>query len=176
MILEKRQGSNLNRRKLKVISQTPDEIIVDIERADNIVGGREGTRISADTLNTYFNDINSSLEALSRELGTVVKVAGVDQALVEFVSNPQTQIDSKLNVSATAADSAKLGGKTEGQLSVNHAATAGTATSCTTSVNLTGDQTLSGNKTVANGYSLRFTNGTTTRSISIDSSGNLIIS
>ena len=48
-----RIGNNLNRRKLTIVSQTANEMIVDVERADSIEQGNEGTPITASTLNSF---------------------------------------------------------------------------------------------------------------------------
>lgn len=56
MIFQDRTGTNLNRKKIKIISQTPTEIIADIERADTPVV--EGTTINANVFNTFQGEIN----------------------------------------------------------------------------------------------------------------------
>lgn len=45
-----RQGQNLNRKKLTIISQTPTEMIVDVARYDNAT--TEGTPINANVSTT----------------------------------------------------------------------------------------------------------------------------
>lgn len=42
-----RISENPNRRKLNIISQTPNTIIADIERADTVIGNQTGTPINA---------------------------------------------------------------------------------------------------------------------------------
>ena len=68
MTFKNREGSNLNRRKIKIISQTPTEIIADIERADNVT--EEGTKINAEMFNNFEAQINTastnSTEALDK--------------------------------------------------------------------------------------------------------------
>ena len=58
MIFQDRTGSNLNRKKIKIISQTPTEIIADIERADTPI--IEGTTINASVFNTFQNEIDTA--------------------------------------------------------------------------------------------------------------------
>ena len=58
MNFENRQGTNLNRKRIKIISQTPTEIIADIERADNPTV--EGTDINATVFNNFQNEINTA--------------------------------------------------------------------------------------------------------------------
>ncbi len=86
-----RVGSNLNRRKLSIVSQTPNEMIVDVFRADGDVTS-EGTKLTASKLNEVFNEIKSELT--SQDKGTKVKVGGIGQEELEFTSAPQTQIDN----------------------------------------------------------------------------------
>lgn len=66
MIFQDRTGSNLNRKKITIISQTPTEIIADIERADNPIN--EGTTINASVFNTFQENINLSNETSTQAL------------------------------------------------------------------------------------------------------------
>ena len=59
MIFNDRQGTNLNRKRLTIISQTPTEIIADVERADTVT--QEGTKINASVFNSFQNSIDSAL-------------------------------------------------------------------------------------------------------------------
>lgn len=58
MEFKDRQGNHLNRKKLKIISQSPTEMIVDMERYDNAT--EEGTQINAQVFNNFQSEINSS--------------------------------------------------------------------------------------------------------------------
>ena len=58
MEFKDRKGTNLNRKKIKIISQTPTEIIADIERFDNVT--EEGTEINANVFNTFQSEINTA--------------------------------------------------------------------------------------------------------------------
>lgn len=89
-----RVGSNLNRRKLSIVSQTPNEMIVDVFRADGDVTS-EGTKLTASKLNEVFNEIKSELT--SQDKGTKVKVGGIGQEELEFDSDPQEQIEEIKN-------------------------------------------------------------------------------
>lgn len=139
MSFTNRIANHINRRRIKVISQTPTEIIADIERADENVTN-QGTLINAQTFLDMQAEIQSALDTVSNGIGTFTFVNGQKQTRVDFASDPQTQINGKLNATAQAVDSAKLGGKTESQLSVSNANT------CSSSVNLTGNQTITGTK------------------------------
>ena len=58
MEFKDRKGKNLNRKKLKIISQTPTELIVDMERFDEVE--EEGTKIDASVFNTFQSEISIS--------------------------------------------------------------------------------------------------------------------
>lgn len=59
MVFNDRESQNPNRRKLKIVSQGPNEIIADIERADTVIGA-EGTPINAKLLNDWNAVINTA--------------------------------------------------------------------------------------------------------------------
>ena len=67
MEFKDRKGKNLNRKKLKIISQTPTELVVDMERFDEVE--EEGTKIDASVFNTFQSEIsisnNNSSNAIS---------------------------------------------------------------------------------------------------------------
>ena len=58
MEFKDRTGKNLNRKKLKIISQSPTEMIVDMERFDE--ANEEGTKINASVFNTFQQEIDSA--------------------------------------------------------------------------------------------------------------------
>ena len=58
MEFKDRTGENLNRKKLKIISQSPTEMIVDMERFDE--ANEEGTKINASVFNTFQQEIDSA--------------------------------------------------------------------------------------------------------------------
>ena len=58
MLFKDRTGTNLNRKRIKIISQTPTEIIADIERADNV--SEEGTTINAAVFNSFQSSIDTA--------------------------------------------------------------------------------------------------------------------
>ena len=69
MEFKDRQGQNLNRKKIKIISQTPTEIIADIERYDTVT--EEGTLINAEVFNKFQTQINQANNEASSALSTV---------------------------------------------------------------------------------------------------------
>ena len=89
-----RTGENLNRRKLTIISQTPNEMIVDIARADNL-DTENGTKIDADTLNSKFQSIVNQINTV--DTGTMVKIGSEFCPDLTFTSDPQTQINTTNN-------------------------------------------------------------------------------
>lgn len=77
-----------NRKKIKIISQTPTEIIADIERNDN--ASINGTPINAET----FTDLETLITEAS---GTTVTIGNSAVPEVSFTSDPQTQINQILS-------------------------------------------------------------------------------
>ena len=67
MIFQDRTGTNLNRKKITIISQTPNEIIADIERADNPT--IEGTPINASVFNAFQQSIDNASNNATNALG-----------------------------------------------------------------------------------------------------------
>ena len=89
-----RVGNNLNRRKLTIVSQTPNEMVVDVTRDDSDITS-EGSKLTASKLNEVFNKIKSELN--SQDKGTKVKINEVGQEGLNFTSDPQTQITNIVN-------------------------------------------------------------------------------
>ena len=59
MVYTNRVSAHPNRRKLKKISETASEMIVDIEYADDATS--EGTKINADLLNSFETKIDAKV-------------------------------------------------------------------------------------------------------------------
>ena len=89
-----RVGNNLNRRKLTIVSQTPNEMVVDVTREDSDITS-EGSKLTASKLNEVFSEIKSELN--SQDKGTKVKINGIGQEELNFTSDPQTQITNIVN-------------------------------------------------------------------------------
>lgn len=75
MEFKDRKGKFLNRKKLKVISQTPTEIIVDVERYDEPT--EEGTKIDASVFNDFQNQINQANSTASQASSIAVSAKEV---------------------------------------------------------------------------------------------------
>ena len=96
-----RESNYSNRRKLKIVSQTPNEIIVDIERLDEKTG-EDGTSVNATTFNEIFAQITAA------EKGSVVKVKNANGEYeskdIQFDSDPQMQINNEATTRANFDD------------------------------------------------------------------------
>lgn len=125
MEFKDRQATFPNRKKLTIISQSPNEIIADVERFDN--ASVLGTKINAEVFNDLQQQINTAntnadeantianqalkkvneLEDVIADRGATVLFGDTKQAIVKFNSNPQEQIDNKLekNFSSYSAKS-----------------------------------------------------------------------
>ena len=68
--IKNRISSTPNRRKLKIINQTADEILADIEMADNPT--EEGTAINAEILNNIQDVAYEALNQVTNKQGSVV--------------------------------------------------------------------------------------------------------
>ena len=88
-----RTGANLNRRKLTIISQTPNEMIVDVARFDNL-DPDNGSKINAETLNSKFQSIVNQINTM--DTGTMVKIGTEFCPDLTFTSDPQTQITNEV--------------------------------------------------------------------------------
>ena len=104
MEFKDRQGQNLNRKKIKIISQSPTEIIADIERYDTVT--EEGTQINAEVLNTFQAQIDQAGYEASSAL-SIVNVANnkSDEAKIN-ASEALTKAKTALTNSETALNKA----------------------------------------------------------------------
>ena len=91
---ENRVGENLNRRKLTIISQSPNELIVDVDRLDKNIT-TEGTKINAETLNSKFQSILNQINTV--DTGTKIKIGTEFCRDLTFSSDPQTQITNEIS-------------------------------------------------------------------------------
>lgn len=95
-----RNSENSSRKRIKIISQSPTEIIADIERADTVKEGVVGTQINANTFLALKEEIRSVLDMVTSGAGTFITYNGQKQDVVNFDSDPQIQINNKLTNSA----------------------------------------------------------------------------
>ena len=95
-----RKGSNLNRRKLTIVSQTPNEMIVDIERADSATIA--GSIISADTLNNFQDEIDTANSNASSALSTANSASTTAQT-ANTTANSANQTATSADTKATTA-------------------------------------------------------------------------
>lgn len=79
-----RQGSNLNRRKLTIISQNPEEMIVQVDRADSDFVTVPSSPITSADLNAIITKINQLTTDVTEKTGTVITINGQAQATYEL--------------------------------------------------------------------------------------------
>ena len=104
MTFQNRQGTNLNRRRLTIISQTPTEIIADIERADNAT--IEGTKIDASVFNTFQDSINSANSNATNALANSTSAISTANQASNDASNALSVANSASNTANSANTSA----------------------------------------------------------------------
>ena len=91
-----RESQFPNRRIIKIISQTPNEIIADIERDEGNVSNN-GTKINAEQFQNIETKLNNLQTQVTNKQGTIVKINEVSQENINFESDPQTQINNIFN-------------------------------------------------------------------------------
>ena len=101
---ENRVSTHPNRRKLTIISQSPTEIIADIERADKNTT-KEGTKIDAEELQVIINKVNDLEDKIGETAGTFVYVDDEFKTQLSFTSDPQTQINNEATTRANVDNS-----------------------------------------------------------------------
>lgn len=100
MIFQNRQGTNLNRKRLTIISQTPTEIIADIERADNPT--QEGTKIDA----SVFNAFQASIDTANTNANNALTNSATAISTANQISSDATSALTTANAANTNASSA----------------------------------------------------------------------
>lgn len=108
MEFKNREGENLNRRKLTIISQNENEMIVDVERAEtNIIN--EGTSLTAEVLNVWNGKIDTAYNSAN--------VANSKSNSAETKSNLALQkAEDALNNVIDSASALGLDGGVQGQV------------------------------------------------------------
>ena len=111
MIFQDRQGTNLNRKKIKIISQTKDEIIADIERADTVT--QEGTIINAQVFNQFQESINAANTAANNAvtnsnsaIATANQASADSTTALTTANSANTNSTSAVNTANTASANA----------------------------------------------------------------------
>lgn len=95
-----RTGENLNRKKIKIISQTPEEIIADIERYDNPVN--EGTKIDAETFNQFQLEIDTANTNANTAVDTANNANDKSNNAVEIATEAKDNAENSYKKSETA--------------------------------------------------------------------------
>lgn len=116
-----RISTNKQRRKLKIVSQTPTEIIADVERMD--VASVEGDKIDANTFNKVANQVNVLKDMVVEKQGTSIKIGSNTEAeaIINFASDPQTQLNN-LQTSLANETSARISADTTNTANINNLA------------------------------------------------------
>ena len=92
-VFTNRTGNNLNRRKIKIISQSADEIIADIELADEPDENSEGTVFNAELMNSFKDTINVSEEkAIEAHNAANEALTKANEALQQVVEKQGTKV------------------------------------------------------------------------------------
>lgn len=80
LTFQNRDCNHPGRKKLTIISQSANEMIVDVERADDVKSNGGGTKIDADTFINLQTNINNAINALTAQVvaqqGTAVTTNG----------------------------------------------------------------------------------------------------
>ncbi|MBO5102684.1 MAG: hypothetical protein J6C13_01160 [Clostridia bacterium] len=87
---------NKTRRKLTIISQTPTEMVVDIDRIEEV--STDATKLNATNLNEMVDSIKGAVK------GCVISVNETEVGALSFNSDPQEQITNEIT-NRTNADS-----------------------------------------------------------------------
>ena len=95
-----RVSTHRNRRKLTIISQSPNEMIVDVERADSAT--INGSIISADTLNDFQDEIDTANSYASSALSTA-NSANTTAQTASTAANSANQTATSADTKATTA-------------------------------------------------------------------------
>lgn len=104
MLFKDRQGTNLNRKRISIVSQTPNEIIADIVRADNPT--EEGTEINASTFNGFQAEINSANEKSDNAITIASSANSTSKEAKTIADNASTKADSAVTTANTALSNA----------------------------------------------------------------------
>lgn len=90
IIFKDLSGENVNRRKLKIINQTAEEMVVDVELDEGIT---EGTPITAKIMQDMYNNVKN-LE------GVKERVSAIESKLEKVSNDDETlTVNSNLNIS-----------------------------------------------------------------------------
>ena len=111
MIFQDRQGLNLNRKKIKIISQAGDEIIADIERADSPTV--EGTKLNAVIMNQFQKEIDDANTKSNSAVNTATTASAYANNAVTTANNASTTAN---DASTTANEAKEKALEVEGKL------------------------------------------------------------
>ena len=101
MLFKDRTGTNLNRKRIKIITQTPTEIIADIERADNVT--EEGTAINAAVFNAFQASIDTAVNNASTALTNANQASSASTSALNLATSANTNASSALQAAQEAS-------------------------------------------------------------------------
>ena len=102
MLFKDRTGTNLNRKRIKIITQTPTEIIADIERADNVT--EEGTAINAAVFNAFQTSIDTALNNASSALTSANQASSSSTNALNLATSANTNASNALQTAQEASN------------------------------------------------------------------------
>lgn len=102
MLFKDRTGTNLNRKRIKIISQTPTEIIADIERADTVT--EEGTTINAAVFNAFQSSINTATNNASSALTSATQAGNNATSALNLATTANTTANNALQAAQDASN------------------------------------------------------------------------
>lgn len=111
MVFKDRKSQNPNRRKLKIVSQGPNEIIADIERADTNVT-EPGTPINAKLLNdwnTAITTAESNASSAVSKANSAVSTANTANSVSNSAKQTATAAQNYVNALTQAPDCSQAG-------------------------------------------------------------------
>ncbi len=106
MIFKNRESTNKNRKRIKIISQTPKEIIADIERADSDVT-EVGTLINAQVFNDFQSEINSAVSTSQNALNTAATANTKSDTAIATANSAKTESETALTLANEAKEIAQ---------------------------------------------------------------------
>ena len=104
MVFQDRTGSNLNRKRLRIISQTAEEIIADVERADTPTN--PGTPINASVMNQFQSEIDTANSNASTAVSTANSAVTAANTAAQNASNAVTTANTAAQDATTAISTA----------------------------------------------------------------------
>lgn len=101
LVFKNRQSENPNRRRLTIVEQQGNEMLVDVERADTNVT-EEGTPINADVLNQWNNIIDESNSKSTNAVNTATQANTMSNNALSKATTAETNANDARNYATSA--------------------------------------------------------------------------